>query len=183
MGSLLQTLEQSDSVLQLHNTKHSDSRVNTMEQSNSRVYTTEQSDSRVHTMEQSDSIQHTMEQTQPRNKRVTWDNNLYEIRMISPREEKKVFSLQTSRQEDTSNHTIYQITQPSEVKTQSGVFLSKFYLPKTNKSQLNPGQLGCSEQLQTVVDRARKMKQISNNNDNMGYTWQPDRSKLKLHFE
>ena len=134
-------------------------------------------------MEQSDSIQHTMEQTQPSNKRVTWDDNLYEIRMISPREEKKVFPLPTSHQEDISNHSIYQITQPCEVKTQSGVFLSKFYLPKTNKSQLIPGQLGCSEQLQTVVDRARKMKQISNNNDNIGYTWQPDRSKLKLHFE
>ena len=149
----------------------------------------EQSDSIQHTMEQSDSIQHTMEQsdsiqqTQPSNKRVTWDDNLYEIRMISPREEKKVFPLPTSHQEDISNHSIYQITQPCEVKTQSGVFLSKFYLPKTNKSQLIPGQLGCSEQLQTVVDRARKMKQISNNNDNIGYTWQPDRSKLKLHFE
>merc|ERR1719312_257678 len=103
--------------------------------------------------------------------------------MISPREEKKVFPLPTSHQEDISNHSIYQITQPCEVKTQSGVFLSKFYLPKTNKSQLIPGQLGCSEQLQTVVERARKMKQISNNNDNKGYTWQPDRSKLKLHFE
>merc|ERR1712013_312169 len=145
MGSIHHTMEQSDSLLQTID--QSDSILHTMKQSDTTVQTMEQSDRKKHTMEQrqvqnteqSDRIIQTKEQTQPSNKRVTWDINLYEIRMISPREEKKVFPLPTSHKEDTCNHQIYQITQPSEVKTQSGLFLSKFYLAKTNKSQLIPG--------------------------------------------
>merc|ERR1712072_488179 len=146
------------------------------------LHTMEQSDSLLHVMEQNDSILHAMEQTPPNNKRVTWDSNLCEIRMISPRENKKVFPLPASHHEDISKQQINQITQPSELRTQPGMCLTKFYLPNKNKS-LDLCKLGCSEQLQTVVDRARARTQISNNNDKMGYTRQPDRSKLKLHFE
>merc|ERR1711902_102947 len=122
-------------------------------------------------------------------KRVTWDENLCDIRTISPREPKKVFQfpVSTSKTKDRSNQFIFKVTQSCKLKTQEpGTLLPSFPLSKKIQPdfQENQTQLGCSDDLQTVVDRARARKEVANKTEKtVGYSWQADRSKLRLQFE
>jgi len=71
-------------------------------------------------------------------KRVTWDENLCDIRTISPREPKKVFQfpLSTSKTKDRSNQFIFKVTQSCKLKTQDqGTLLPSFPLSKKNPAR------------------------------------------------
>jgi len=120
-------------------------------------------------------------------KRVTWDENLCDIRTISPREPKKVFQfpVSTSKTKDSSNQFSFKVPQSCKLKTQEPVTLLPYFtLSNNNKIQpdfpQNQTELGCSCDLQTVVDRARARKEVANKSEK---TWQADRSKLRLKFE
>merc|ERR1712013_11995 len=161
MGSVLPTMEHSDSILPtmehnesiLANMEHSDSILPTMEHSDSILPNMEHNESILSTMEHSDSILSSMEHTQsipptmehsgrtipskeqtpPSYKRVTWDTNLCQIRIISPRDTEQVFPVPASLHEDTFNLTIYKIPQPWEIE--SGMFEPDLCFTNTNTSQ------------------------------------------------
>ena len=156
--------------------EHSGSILPTMEHSDRIIPTMEHNQSILPTMEHSDRTIPSKEQTPPSYKRVTWDTNLCQIRIISPRDTEQVFPVPASLHEDTFNLTIYKIPQPWEIE--SGMFEPDLCFTNTNTSQPRS-----SEHVITVVDRARTRKQISSNTEKMRCNWQPDRTKLKLHFK
>ena len=156
--------------------EHRDGILSSMEHNQSIPPTMEHNESILPTMEHSDSTIPTKEQTPPSYKRVTWDTNLCQIRIISPRDTEQVFPVPASLHEDTFNLTIYKIPQPWEIE--SGMFEPDLCFTNTNTSQPR-----CSEHVITVVDRARTRKQISSNTEKMRCNWQPDRTKLKLHLK
>merc|ERR1712013_201283 len=172
--SILPNMEHNESILSTM--EHSESILSTMEHNESILPNMEHNRSILHTMEHSDSTIPSKEQTPPSYKRVTWDTNLCQIRIISPRDTEQVFPVPASLHEDTFNLTIYKIPQPWEIE--SGMFEPDLCFTNTNTSQPR-----CSEHVITVVDRARTRKQISGNTEKMRCNSQPDRTKLKLHFK
>merc|ERR1712013_963760 len=158
--SILPTMEHSDSILTTM--KHIDSILPTMEHNESILPTMEHNQSILPNREHNERILPTSaiptkEQISPSYKRVTWDTNLCQIRIISPRDTEQVFPVPASLHGDTFNLTLYKIPQPWEIEP--GMFEPDLCFTNTNTSQTR-----CGEHV--------LRKQISSNTEKMRCNWQ-----------
>ena len=115
-------------------------------------------------------------------KRVTWNENLLEIRNISPRVSKARFNFPTAHSTNNCNHFIYGANQPSRTKDDTGPQWTKSnnYANQTGVVQ-NTSKLRCSPQLQAVVDRAKAIQGSPDQHENAGNAKQKQ-SQVKLSW-
>ena len=119
------------------------------------------------------------------NKRVTWNENLLEIRNISPRISKVPFKFQ-----DRPSQPINDYSHPPDQSDHCRHFTCKADQPcrlRSNPESATNGyqsatKLNCSPQLQKVVNRARTIKQLPNHAEKTEYDWKPNRTNLTLNF-
>ena len=110
-------------------------------------------------------------------KRVTWNENLLEIRNISPRVSKEPFKfpnspskpvIDYSQPTDHCRHFICKADQPYRLKNNTEPANTIFPPSYTNSFKNgcpSETKLRCSPQLQKVVNQARAMKQLPNHAD------------------
>jgi hypothetical protein len=129
-------------------------------------------------------------------KRVTWNENLLQIRNISPRVSKQpfkfpdqptqsssAFSHNSVQPTDPCSHFIYKADQPCRLKSNTESTKTTFppcYTNTFTNGYKSATKLNCSPQLQKVVNRARAIKQLPNPTE---YDWKPSRTKLTLNFQ
>ena len=134
------------------------------------------------------------------NKRVTWNENLLEIRNISPRVTKcKIPFKFPDRPSQASSDNLHNSVQPPDhcrhftckadqsCRLKSNTESANTTFPPCYTNTFSNGcqsatKLSCSPQLQKVVNRARTIKQLPNHAEKTEYDWKPRRTNLTLNF-
>ena len=132
------------------------------------------------------------------NKRVTWNENLLEIRNISPRVSRVPFkfpdrpsqpiidySHNSVQPPDHCRHFTCKADQSCRLKSNTESANTTFppcYTNTFSNGCQSATKLSCSPQLQKVVNRARTIKQLPNHAEKTEYDWKLRRTNLTLNF-
>merc|ERR1711970_1441301 len=112
-------------------------------------------------------------------KRVTWNENLLDIKTISPRikSDKDKFRVPAQQKPSTPSctHFICKPGQPCRNKRSESPARNK----RSESPARNTAKLQCSPQLQKVVLHA--VKQFPNQKENRTYDWTPQRNNQRYH--
>ena len=115
---------------------------------------------------------------------MTWNENLLEIRNISPRVTKVPHN--SVQPTDHCRHFIFKADQPCRLKSNTEAADTTFppyYTNTFTNGCQSSTKLNCSPQLQKVVNRARAINQLPNHTGTTEYDWKPSRTNLTLNFQ